>query len=178
MRVLIVRLTSMGDVIHALPAVTDAVNALPNCRFDWVVEGAFSEIPTWHAAVDRVVPVALRRWRKNFWQSRNPIKQAYSELREQQYDLVIDAQGLIKSAVLSRIAKGDVSGFDAHSLREPLASRLYQTQHAVSRQRHAIERVRDLFAESLAYTRPESVADYGIDPVSYTHLTLPTKRIV
>ena len=65
MRVLIVKTTSMGDVIHTLPAITDAVRAIPNIQFDWVVEEGFSQIPSWHNAVEQVIPVAIRRWRKN-----------------------------------------------------------------------------------------------------------------
>ena len=65
MRVLVVKMSSLGDVIHTLPAITDAARALPHCRFDWVVEEAFAEIPGWHPAVDRVIPIALRRWRKH-----------------------------------------------------------------------------------------------------------------
>jgi heptosyltransferase-1 len=65
MKVLIVKTSSLGDVLHTLPALTDAALALPGIRFDWVVEEAFAEIPAWHPAVDRVIPVALRRWRKH-----------------------------------------------------------------------------------------------------------------
>lgn len=64
MQVLIVKTSSMGDVLHTLPALTDALQAIPDIRFDWVVEEGFSQIPTWHPAVDRVIPVAIRRWRK------------------------------------------------------------------------------------------------------------------
>ncbi len=64
MHVLIVKTSSMGDVLHTLPALTDAMNAIPGIRFDWVVEEGFSQIPSWHPAVDKVIPVAIRRWRK------------------------------------------------------------------------------------------------------------------
>lgn len=64
MRVLIVKTSSMGDVLHTLPALTDAQQAIPGIQFDWVVEEGFAQIPSWHSAVDRVIPVAIRRWRK------------------------------------------------------------------------------------------------------------------
>ncbi|MCW2483845.1 lipopolysaccharide heptosyltransferase 1, partial [Candidatus Symbiopectobacterium sp. NZEC135] len=67
MRVLIVKTSSMGDVLHTLPALTDAMRVIPNLRFDWVVEEGFAQIPTWHVAVDRVIPVAIRRWRKSWF---------------------------------------------------------------------------------------------------------------
>ena len=68
MRVLVVKMSSLGDVIHTLPAVTDAAQSVDGVRFDWVVEEAFAEIPAWHPAVDRVIPIALRRWRKRPFQ--------------------------------------------------------------------------------------------------------------
>ncbi len=64
MRVLVVKTSSMGDVLHTLPALTDAMQAMPDIRFDWVVEEGFAQIPSWHPAVERVLPVAIRRWRK------------------------------------------------------------------------------------------------------------------
>ena len=69
MRVLLVKTSSLGDLVHTLPALTDAARALPGIRFDWVVEEAFQCIPAMHPAVDRVLPVALRRWRKNLWRT-------------------------------------------------------------------------------------------------------------
>ncbi len=64
MRVLIVKTSSMGDVLHTLPALTDAAQAIPGIRFDWVVEEGFAQIPSWHKSVERVIPVAIRRWRE------------------------------------------------------------------------------------------------------------------
>ena len=107
MRVLLIKTSSLGDVIHTLPALTDAARAIPGIRFDWVVEEGFAEIPSWHPAVDAVIPVAIRRWRKK------PLQAVRSgewsnfkrRLRDTQYDLVIDAQGLLKSAWLTRYAR-------------------------------------------------------------------------
>ncbi len=108
MRVLVVKMSSLGDVIHTLPALGDAATAIPGIRFDWVVEEAFAEVPGWHPAVDRVIPVAIRRWRKN------PLKGfagpewrgARTALRESHYDAAIDAQGLLKSAFITRLVRG------------------------------------------------------------------------
>ncbi len=115
MRVLIVKTSSMGDVLHTLPSLTDAMRAIPGIRFDWVVEEGFAQIPTWHEAVDRVIPVAIRRWRKAWFSA--PIKAARKaavqslQTRAVQatsaYDAIIDAQGLVKSAALvTRLAHG------------------------------------------------------------------------
>ena len=157
MQVLIVKTSSMGDVLHTLPALTDALQAIPDIRFDWVVEEGFSQIPTWHPAVDRVIPVAIRRWRKNWFgndtrQQRCDFKRT---LQERRYDVVIDAQGLIKSAALiTRIAKGNKHGPDCKSAREPFASWFYNVRHEIDKQQHAVERTRELFAKSLGYDKP------------------------
>ncbi|WP_318387890.1 lipopolysaccharide heptosyltransferase RfaC [Enterobacter sp.] len=165
MRVLIVKTSSMGDVLHTLPALTDAMRLIPGIRFDWVVEEGFAQIPSWHPAVDRVIPVAIRRWRKAWFSA--PVKAERKTFREalhaQRYDAVIDAQGLVKSAALvTRLAHGVKHGMDWHSAREPLASLFYNRRHAIAKQQHAVERTRELFAKSLGYTRPDAQGDYAI----------------
>lgn len=165
MQVLIVKTSSMGDVLHTLPALTDAVHALPGISFDWVVEENFAQIPTWHPAVRRVILVAMRRWRKNWFgaatrQERYNFKQ---QLQQERYDVVIDAQGLIKSAALvTRMTHGEKHGLDCKSAREPLASWFYHQRHDVSKQQHAIERIRQLFTVSLGYSLPTTPGDYAI----------------
>ena len=161
----------MGDVIHTLPALTDATRAIPGIRFDWVVEEGFAEIPSWHFAVDRVIPVAIRRWRKNIW---NTIKSGewrrYKQaLTETEYDLIIDAQGLLKSAALvTRYARGIRCGFDKASAREPFATRFYDRVFAVPKDQHAVERTRQLFAQALGYELEGrgdfAIRDHFIDP--------------
>lgn len=165
MRVLIIKTSSLGDVIHTLPALTDAAHAVPGIRFDWVVEEGFAEIPGWHPAVDRVIPVAIRRWRKNLWQTlkSGEWKAFKQRVRERQYDLVIDAQGLVKSAWLTRYVKAPVAGLDRYSAREGWASRFYDRRLSVATGQHAVERVRQLFAMALAYDLPEGVGHYGLD---------------
>ncbi|MCK2088257.1 lipopolysaccharide heptosyltransferase I [Thauera aromatica] len=169
MHVLIVKTSSLGDVIHTLPALTDAARALPGIRFDWVVEEAFAEIPRWRPAVDRVIPVAVRRWRKHplrAWRS-GEWRAFTAAIGARRYDAVIDAQGLLKSAWLARHARGPVHGLDRHSAREPLASLFYRHRHAVAWGRHAVLRVRELLAAALGYALPDgpgAAADpYGLD---------------
>lgn len=164
MKVLIVKTSSLGDVLHTLPAVTDAMHALPGIRFDWVVEEAFAEIPAWHPAVEKIIPVAVRRWRKR------PVHAVVSgefsafwrDLRAHDYDFIIDAQGLIKSALLTRMARGPRYGLDKVSAREPWSALAYQHRYIVPKQQHAIERVRQLFAAALGYSVPHAGLDYGI----------------
>jgi heptosyltransferase-1 len=177
MRVLIVKTSSLGDIIHTLPAVTDAARALPGIRFDWVIEEAFAEIPAWHPAVDRVIPVAMRRWRQHPFAAatRTGWRAFRAALDATNYDAAIDAQGLIKSAWLAGKAHTAVHGLDRHSAREPLASLTYAHRHAIPWGRHAVRRVRELFAAALGYTLPQTAsgdddgascadaATYGLD---------------
>ena len=164
MKVLIVKTSSMGDVIHTLPALTDATKAIPGIRFDWVVEEGFAEIPGWHFAVDNVIPVAIRRWRKNLWKTflSGEWRRYRAALSASEYDLVIDAQGLLKSAMLvTRYSRGVRCGYDKSSAREPLAARFYQRTFKVDKQQHAVERTRQLFAQALGY-QLEGRGDFAI----------------
>jgi len=161
---MVVKMSSLGDIIHTLPALTDAVSAIPGVRFDWLVEEAFAEIPAWHPAVDRVIPVALRRWRRRPWRcfagpEWRAVARAAGGL---QYDAVIDAQGLLKSAWIMCRTRGPRYGMDWRSLREPLACAVYQQRLAVPRDLHAVERLRRLFAQALHYPLPASAQDYGL----------------
>ncbi len=164
-RVLIVKTSSMGDVIHTLPAVSDALAHQTDTVFDWVVEEDFAEVPAWHPAVARVIPVAIRRWRKN------PRKLLSSGewgrfrqlLGAASYDCVIDAQGLIKSALLTRLVHAPRCGYDWRSAREPLATLAYTQRFSVEKEQHAVERTRTLFAQVLHYEKPLAAPDYGID---------------
>ena len=165
MKVCVIKTSSMGDVIHTLPALTDAQRAIPNLSIDWVVEENFAEIPRWHSAVNRVIPIALRRWRKSPFsiKTRNEWKNYRTLLQAENYDAVIDAQGLIKSALFAtRFAQGVKHGYDRQSIREPLASFFYDKKYAISYQQHAVERIRQLFALSLGYELPQVQGDYGI----------------
>lgn len=165
MRVLIIKTSSMGDVLHSLPALTDAMRAIPGIRFDWVVEEGFTQIPSWHPAVERVLPVAIRRWRKHWFgsQVREERVAFKRELQSRQYDVVLDAQGLIKSAALvTRLAKGIKHGADSRSAREPFASWWYDQRHAINKNQHAVQRCRELFSKSLGYPLPDTVGDYAI----------------
>ncbi|VXB47633.1 ADP-heptose:LPS heptosyl transferase I [Pseudomonas sp. 8AS] len=165
MRVLLIKTSSLGDVIHTLPALTDAARAIPGIQFDWVVEEGFAEIPAWHPAVAQVIPVAIRRWRKNLWQTlkNGDWRRFKARLGETDYDLVLDAQGLLKSAWLTRYVKAPVAGLDRDSAREPIACRFYDRQYPVAKDQHALERTRQLFAQALGYALPEGLGDYGLD---------------
>ncbi|CDG23257.1 Lipopolysaccharide heptosyltransferase 1 [Xenorhabdus poinarii G6] len=165
MRVLLVKTSSMGDVLHTLPALTDARTCLPDIQFDWVVEEGFAQIPAWHNAIENVIPVAIRRWRQHWFRKdvRAERAQFKRQLQQCQYDAIIDAQGLLKSAFLvTRLAQGPKHGYDRKSIREPIASFFYDHGHTISKKQHAVERIRALFAESLGYKKPSEQGDYAI----------------
>jgi len=169
MKVLIIKTSSLGDIIHTLPALTDAARIYPNIVFDWVVEESFAEIPHWHPKIRKVIPMAWRRWRKNIF-SKQTLKEAYvfwQTLREEQYDFIIDAQGLVKSAWLTLFAKGQRCGLDWHSARESLASLWYQKKCTVNFYQHAIIRMRSIFSKILNYPFPEGLPEYGISRQSF-----------
>lgn len=163
MNVLIVRTSSMGDLIHTLPAITDLVRHYPNIRISWVAEENFADIPKLHPAVIRVIPIAWRRWRKSLtslatWREMRAFRNA---LRDTRWDWVVDTQGLLKSALPARLSGGPLAGYDRHSIREPLASAFYHTRHAVSRELSAVERNRRLLGKVFGYT-VEGEAVFGI----------------
>ncbi|WP_371324155.1 lipopolysaccharide heptosyltransferase I [Dechloromonas sp. ZY10] len=163
MRLLIVKTSSLGDVIHYLPALSDIRRHFPQARIDWCVEESFAAIPPLHPALGEIVPVALRRWRKQLLQGKtwNEIGALRQRLQAARYDLVIDSQGLLKSALLARQVAAPHAGYDAESIREPLASRLYERRYRVSRDLHAVVRNRLLTAAALGYNL-DCGPDYGI----------------
>ncbi len=163
-RLLIVKTSSMGDVIHMLPAITDMKRAHPELLIDWVVEEGFAHIPAWHPSVNKVIPVAVRRWRKNLFSATTwkQIRTFRKQVREIPYDLVIDSQGLFKSAVLSSWVQKPVSGMDKQSAREGIASWFYQNKFSVARGQHAVPRNRQLVSQVLDYSLSDMPLDYGL----------------
>src|SRR5687767_12652508 len=123
-RILLVKTSSLGDVVHALPAVTDVRAALPDASIDWVVEEAYAAIPRLHPGVNDVLRVAVRRWRRSWWRTatRADIADSLRRLGASHYDAVIDVQGLVKSAAVTLAARGKRYGFNWRSAREPLAA--------------------------------------------------------
>jgi len=162
-RLLFVKTSSLGDVVHNCPAVSDAARAWPDAAIDWVVEEAFADVAAMHARVRRVIPVAVRRWRGALWRARTwrELGEFRRALRAERYDRIIDTQGLLKSALIARAARGERHGMDAASAREPLAARCYDVRHAVAPGQHAVERNRRLVAAALG-AAPAPGCDYGL----------------
>jgi lipopolysaccharide heptosyltransferase I len=163
-RVLLIKLTSLGDLIHALPALSDAKSARPELEFDWVIDENFQEIAGWHPAVRGVITSNHREWREALVRAKThgSISKMIAAIRAAEYDLVIDGQGNFKTAVLSLFARGTRAGFDRHSVREWIAHFAYQRRFAASKNAHAIDRLRRLFASALDYPLPASPPDFRI----------------
>ena len=162
--VLFIKTSSLGDVIHHMPALTEAQRQRPDARFAWLVEEAFAPLVRLHPAVGEVIPVAWRRWRKSLYAPATLAEIAGSlrAIRSAAYDEIVDSQGLLRSALIARVAHGRRHGYDIHSIREPLASVFYDIRHSVSRELHAVERNRILSGLALGYT-PQGAPDFGLD---------------
>lgn len=179
MRVLLVKLSSLGDVIHNLPVASDLAAAFPACEIDWAVDPPYAEIVALHPAVRNVFPVPLRRLKKKWWSkaSWSEMRESRDRLRARHYDRILDTQGLLKSALVARWAGGPVSGYDAASAREPVATRFYDERWAVSRGLHAVARNRLLASHVFGYHLTERI-DYGIAAPSRELPWLPRRPYV
>lgn len=162
-RILIVKTSSLGDVIHGLPVASDARRHFPEARIDWIVEESYAPLVALHPAVRQVIPVALRRWRRRLLipETWREIRESMRRLGTETYDAIIDTQGLLKSAAVSLAAKGKRHGFDAETVRERLAASFYDFTYNVARSQHAVARNRALAALALGY-RVDDDVDYGI----------------
>lgn len=167
-KLLLVKTSSMGDLIHTFPALTDLSRACPHqYEITWVVEESFVDIAKMHPMTKEVIVFGSRRWKKHplkreTWQEFTAFKSA---LRQYQWDLIVDCQGLIKSAIITRIAaqKGSIPTYSyaKESIRDPFAARFYQHGITVEKGLTAIERNRQLFAGIFHYTIDTPVA-FGI----------------
>lgn len=165
--ILLVKTSSLGDVVHNLPVVSDLRAVFPEAAIDWVVEEALVAIPRLHPAVRRVIPVGLRRWRRSplSAQSWRDLAAFRRELRAEAYDVVLDTQGLVKSGLIVRqarlAARGRRCGYLAEAAREALAARFYDEGFAIPKNLHAVERNRWLAAAAFGYAADMPV-DYGV----------------
>jgi len=163
MKVLLIKMSSMGDIFHTFPAVTDLLKFRPDIELDWVVEEGFAEIVSWHPGVSRIIPIGLRRWmtmrNRQAWRE---FKNWKHQLNQTQYDLVIDAQGLLKSLFIAKTSQStNIQGYSQRSAREPWVSYFYDETHSVSKSLHAVQRTRKLLAKIGRYNISESFS-FGI----------------
>lgn len=160
--ILLVKTSSLGDVVHNLPVVSEMRRAWRDVAVDWVVDEAFTALPRLHAGVAEVIPVAIRRWRGALGRAATwrEIRQFVQRLRSKRYDAVLDTQGLLKSALIAAAARGCRYGLDWASSREPLRM-FYDRTFGVSWSMHAVERNRALAARALGFALAPH-PEYGI----------------
>jgi heptosyltransferase I len=164
-RALIIRPSSLGDIVHALPIVHDIRRHRPGIAIDWVAEEAFAALVAMHRGVDRVIPVALRRWRhkaleRATWREAAAFRRA---LIRDRYDFVLDLQEQVKGALVAWLARGPVHGPDRASIREPAASLTYRHRYRIDPAQHLIDRCRQLAAAAFGYT-PEGPPHFDLTP--------------
>ena len=184
MKILVVKLSSLGDILHMFPAVSDLRRHFPSAEIHWLVEPAFAEVAAWHSAISKVITVPLRAHKKSWWKIPALLSKLRQQLHAENYDIVLDAQGLLKSALLSRLAGIAVFGFAADTAREPLAARLYKKSAKVQKGVHVIEKNRQLIAKIFSAditsspikntrvesTWVESTLDFGLDKFRHDSL--------
>ena len=163
MRILLVKTSSLGDVIHNLPVASDLRRQFPEAVIDWCVEESFADIPRMHPAIAEVIPVVIRRWRKSLFSAStwHEIKRFRKQLGQTKYDAVLDTQGLIKSGLITFFTQGRCYGYAAEVAREPLASYFYDKTFVIPPNAHAVERNRWLSAAAFDYP-VDLPLDYGI----------------
>lgn len=166
-RFLLMKTSSLGDVLHNLAVVSDLRRVFPGAAVDWCVEAPFAEIPAWHTGVRRVIPVAIRRWRKSLFKADTwaEIRLALSALRSEHYDAIIDTQGLVRSVLLAQLAHGPVYGQNRHEAREALSGLLVTHALNVPYSLHAVDRYRMIAATALGYADrlPSLPLDFGLN---------------
>tara|TARA_B110000914_G_scaffold223785_1_gene240051 strand:+ start:2626 stop:3552 length:927 start_codon:yes stop_codon:yes gene_type:complete len=171
----------MGDLMHALPALTEAKEFNQDIVFDWVVDRSFSEVPKWHPAVNKVIQTDHRNWKKQFFspESRDALRSVINDINNTEYDLVIDMQNNLKSSFVSYLCKHKVTGMDFKSVREFPAHLSYDKKINISKDLHAITRQNIILSEALGYSTLNS-SDYGITDVNFIKpsFNLPSEYVV
>ncbi len=172
----------MGDLMHALPALTEASSHIENISFDWVVDTSFASVPSWHPLVNKIITTDHRNWKKHLFSkdSRKSLKEVINQINERDYDLVVDMQNNLKSAFISYLCKHDVVGMDSKSTREYPAHLAYKEKINVNKKLHAINRQKKLLGDALGYNYKQGKVDYGASFKSFIkpRIKLPDKYCV
>jgi heptosyltransferase-1 len=177
-QILFIKTSSLGDVVHHMPAVTDVRRHLPQARLAWVVEEDYAPLARLHPAVDDVIPVATRRWRKRPFAAATwrEIGRFRDTVRAHTFAAAIDTQGLLRTGLIASAVRGIRHGYDRLSIREPLACLFYDARHGVDRDAHAILRNRTLCGLALGYEAKQPL-DYGLDRKAIADRALADKAI-
>ncbi len=147
MKILVVKLSSLGDILHAFPAISDLRRKFPDAEIHWLVEPAFAEVVGWHSVINKVISVPLRAYKKKWWKIPGLLIWLRKKLQAEKYDFVLDAQGLIKSALMAKLTGAPIYGFHADCARESQAAWFYQKTTKVPEGLHVIEKNRQLVSQ-------------------------------
>ena len=172
--ILFIKTSSLGDVVHHMPAITDARRHLPDARLAWVVEEDYAPLARLHPGIDDVIPVATRRWRKSLFTPATwrEIGRFRATIRARSFQAAVDTQGLLRTALIANSVRGTRHGYDRASIREPLACLFYDVRHRVEWRAHAIPRNRALCGLAFGY-EPKHPLDYGLDRAAIAGATAP-----
>lgn len=153
MRILIIKLSSLGDIVHTFPLIDELKNNFPQATIEWLVDNSFIDVVQLHSSIDNIHTVNLRQHNIRYWQIFNYILQLRKKLKNLgKFDIVIDCQGLIKSSICTCFIQSTHKiGFSYSSAREPLSSLFYHQKIFVDKNLHAIQRLRLLGAKGLNY---------------------------
>ena len=179
-RILIIKTSSLGDIVHCLPVINDIKYFVPESSIDWLVEECFADVPRLHPGVDSVITISLRSWKKNLRKKSTWIGlyKSIKAIRENHYDIIIDFQGLLKSAFFTLFTRGDIHGFDKTSIREGAASYFYKFTHTVSKQIHAVVRNRELASKCFQYELLDQSAHFGLEIHNINNFNLSERYVV
>jgi heptosyltransferase I len=151
--ILIVRPSSLGDIVYAMAVIADLAAHAPDLPIDWVAEEAFAPLVRLDPRIRHVIPLGLRRWRRApltpaTWRDANVFRHA---LRLEQYVAIVDLQEQVKGAMISRLARGTRHGLDRANIREPIATWLHDVSHRIDRQQHFLDKCRALTAAAMGF---------------------------
>lgn len=180
MKILVVKLSSLGDILHTFPAISDLRRKFPDAEIHWLVEPTFAEVVGWHSAINKVISVPLRAYKKKWWRITSLLNGLRKKLQAEKYDVVIDLQGLLKSTLMAKLAGAPIYGFHAENARESQAAWFYQKTAKALEGVHVIEKNQQLVAQIFSMDMPK-IVDYGLDPFHQqllkSELSTPLKEI-
>jgi heptosyltransferase-1 len=170
-KILIVRVSSLGDVVHNMPMLADIARHYPDVHIDWVVEEAYASLVRLNRGVRNIIPFALRRWRRSLHaaKTRSEIRAFYQALRAEAYDVVLDTQGLFKTGLVMRMARTTARGkrvglanATEDSGYEAISRIFHSMSVPVPLRAHAVQRARLVAAAALGYA-VEGAADFNME---------------
>lgn len=161
--ILIIRLSSLGDIIHTYPMIYDIKNNIKNCNIDWLVDENFAQLVEINPLVDNVIKISLRTWKKNKFKFLKNIVTWKNSVKSKRYDFIIDSQGLLKSALLAKCFNGQVYGYDKNSIREKAACFIYDYKYNIGKDWLAITKNRLLAEKIFNYKVNLKSVDFGIE---------------